>query len=439
MVDLLELSSRIIDSGIVDVPVNRVTNELSEIADRLAIVESFSHCVAFDSGDGLACFDASGAQTGEAVVAALQGWRTDPVSHLVYTHGHADHVGGSRWFAAAAVREGNPLPLVIGHENIAARLDRYAYTNNWNLIINARQFGGVPGEMNLGVGGSRGGDLMAEFAGRGFLPADTLAPDHTFAQSATWTIGDQSVELHHARGETDDHLWAWFPERKWLMSGDFVIWNFPNAGNPQKVQRFPVEWAAALRSMIAHGPELLVPAHGLPIAGRERIAGVLDDIASALEYLVDSVIALMNEGATLDTIIHSVALPADTLAKPYLRPLYDEPEFVIHNIWRQFGGWWDGAASRLKPAPDAVVASAIADMAGGAHVVLGRAESAVEAGDLRLACHLADIAGWAAPDDPVIHAGRAAIYEQRRKAEPSLMSKGIFRAAARESLAIVNR
>ena len=30
--------------------------------------------------------------------------------------------------------------------------NRYEYTNNWNLIINARQFGGVPGELNLGVG-----------------------------------------------------------------------------------------------------------------------------------------------------------------------------------------------------------------------------------------------------------------------------------------------
>ena len=73
------------------------------------------------------------------------------------------------------------------------------------------------------------------------------------------------------------------------MSGDFLIWNFPNAGNPQKVQRYPIEWAAALREMIGHGPELLLPAHGLPIEGDERIARVLDDIATALEDLVDEV------------------------------------------------------------------------------------------------------------------------------------------------------
>src|SRR4051812_12001588 len=114
MGDLLDLSSRIIDSGVADQPVNRVTNELSELADGLAIVESFSHSVAIDSGDGLVCFDASGVFTGEAVVGALRGWRPGHVSHLVYTHGHADHVGGSAHFAAAAARDGHPPMRVIG-------------------------------------------------------------------------------------------------------------------------------------------------------------------------------------------------------------------------------------------------------------------------------------------------------------------------------------
>jgi alkyl sulfatase BDS1-like metallo-beta-lactamase superfamily hydrolase len=429
MADLLDISSRIIDSGVVDQPVNRVTNELSELADGLAIVESFSHCIALDSGDGLVCFDSSGVHTGQAVVAALKQWREDRVSHLVYTHGHADHVGGSTFFA-------DDQPTVIGHRNVATRLDRYDYTNNWNLIVNSRQFGGIPGELNLSIGEAEGGARVDTGDARRFLPRTTLRPSETFELNHSMRVGDSTIELHHARGETDDHLWAWLPDRRWIMAGDFVIWNFPNAGNPQKVQRYPSEWAVALREMIAAGAELLVPAHGLPIAGRERIAMVLGDIADALQNLVAEVIAMMNQGATLDSIIHTVSVPDDTLAKPYLRPLYDEPEFVIRNIWRQFGGWWDGAASRLKPSPDAHVAGAIAELCGGADALMRRAQKAVSDNDLRLACHLADLAGWAAPDDTAIHAARAGVYIERRKAEPSLMSKGIFMAAARESQAI---
>ncbi|NBW92465.1 MAG: hypothetical protein EBR53_08470 [Actinobacteria bacterium] len=58
---------------------------------------------------------------------------------------------------------------------------------------------------------------------------------------------------------------------------------------------------------------------------------------------------------------------------------------------------------------------------------------------MRLACHLADLAGWAEPEDGSIHADRAVIYDKRRRAETSLMSKGIFKAAARESEEVVAR
>ena len=424
----LELSTKVIDSGIVDQPLNRVTNDITELADNLAIVESFSHSVVWDTGDGLMCFDASGAGSGIAVVDSIRTWRKSPISTLVYTHGHADHVGGSFAFAKDSEKSGAPKPHVIGHENVDVRLDRYNTTNGWNVAINQRQFGGTRSEMGLNIGENL----------QRFLPRNTMRTDESFREQLTINAGGTQVEFHHARGETDDHLWGWIPEKKWIFTGDFVIWNYPNAGNPQKVQRYALEWAQALRRMIAQGPELLLPAHGLPIEGKARIAMVLDDIASSLESLVTQVIDMMNSGETLNTIIHTVKVPQSVLDKPYMRPFYDEPEFVVRNIWRLYGGWWDGAASRLKPSPDAVVAQELAALAGGADVLMKRA-LAVADSDLRLACHLADLAVWAAPEDGAIHADRAAIYDKRRRAETSLMSKGIYKSASRESEEVVAR
>ena len=435
MADLLALSTRIVDSGKADEPVNRTSGELSEIAEGLAMVESFSHVVTWNSGDGLVCFDTSHVNTGQQVVDSIRSWSSDPFNALVYTHGHVDHVGGSVAFGANAAALGHQAPRVIGHKNVQQRFDRYRYTNDWNVAINARQFGGIRGDVNSIMNDLRPADGAPRLSD--FIPRNTLDTTDVVDKFASMKFGDTEVEFHHGRGETDDHLWSWFPEKKWIASGDFVIWNFPNAGNPQKVQRWPIEWAAALRDMIAKGPELLLPAHGLPIAGKERIARVLDEIATALENLVRDVVTMMNAGETLNTIIHTVRVPEATLGKPYLRPLYDEPEFVVRNIWRLFGGWWDGAPSRLKPSPDEVLAVELAALSGGADVLMRRAAELAASGDLRLACHLADFAGWAAPDEPEIHQMRAEIYETRRKSETSLMSKGIFKGAMRESEKIV--
>jgi alkyl sulfatase BDS1-like metallo-beta-lactamase superfamily hydrolase len=430
MTDLLDLSARIIDEGATDEPIeptNRVTNELSELTDDLAVVESFSHVVAFRTGEGLVLFDASSRHTGPAVTEALRRWSTDPVDTLVYTHGHVDHVGGSGPLVADGRARGHRDPRVIGHENVQARFDRYELTAGWNVGINNRQFGGAWGARRMAEA------MQAER----FLPPDTVRCTATFSDRTSFRVGDLLVELRHARGETDDHAWAWIPERRAVCAGDFLLWVFPNAGNPQKVQRYPGEWAAALREMAALEPELLLPAHGLPIGGRDRIATVLDTVAGVLERLVQQVVEAMNAGCTLDEIVHSVQVEPDLLALPYLRPVYDEPEFVVRNVWRLYGGWWDGDPAQLKPAPKAALAAELVGLVGGVAPLVRRALELADTGELRLACHLVELAVQAAPDDGEAHEARAEVYARRRSAESSLMAKGIFAGAARESDAVV--
>jgi len=94
--------------------------------------------------------------------------------------------------------------------------------------------------------------------------------------------------------------------------------------------------------MVALEPDVLLPGHGLPIIGRERVQRALGEGAELLESLVEQTLSMMNSGARLDDIVHSVRQPAHLLERPYLQPIYDEPEFVGANIWRQYGGWYDG-------------------------------------------------------------------------------------------------
>ncbi|MDZ7733559.1 MAG: alkyl sulfatase dimerization domain-containing protein [Acidimicrobiia bacterium] len=153
--------------------------------------------------------------------------------------------------------------------------------------------------------------------------------------------------------------------------------------------------------------------------------------------MVEQTLSLMNEGADLDTIVHTVSLPHEVLERPFLRPVYDEPEFVVHNIWRLYGGWYDGNPARLKPPRADAAAAEVAAQAGGASVLADRARELADAGDLRVACHLAELAVGAAPDDPDAHRARAEVYDRRRRAESSLMAKGIYGAAADASRSVL--
>ena len=420
MADLLSMSADIIDGRVTPEalgPLNRINHQLSELATDLAVVEAFSHCIVFKTDEGLVTFDTSNEHGGKKCVSAIQSWTHDPFHTVVFTHGHIDHVGGCGAFCDAY--EGRK-PIIVGHENVAARFDRYRMTNGYNHVINERQFGQFK---------RRGYDLAGASQ---FLPIATPKPDVTYSAGMTMSVGGLDIELNHAKGETDDHTWAWIPKHKAICAGDFFIWAFPNAGNPQKAQRYPKEWAAALRDMASRDAELFLPAHGLPISGRNRIQSVLNEAAEVLETLVEQTINLMNQGASLNDIIHSVKVRAELLEKPYLAPTYDEPEFVVRNIWRLYGGWYEGNPAQLKPARDRAVAEELAHLAGGAVKLAKRAEALAES-DTRLACHLAEFAVQAEPDNKVIHALRAEVYQRRREGETSLMAKGIFGYAANQS------
>jgi alkyl sulfatase BDS1-like metallo-beta-lactamase superfamily hydrolase len=179
----------------------------------------------------------------------------------------------------------------------------------------------------------------------------------------------------------------------------------------------------------------LRPGHGTPIFGALRVRQVLTDTADYLQSLYSQTVALMNIGTPLDEIVRSVEPPAKLIEKPYLQAVYDEPEFIVRNIWRLEAGWYDGRPSHLKPAPIVSQAQEIAQLAGGAAKLVDEANSKFAAGDLAMAAHLIDWAVMAAPEDVAGHTVRMKIYAARAADSRSTMSHGIFRAAAIESAA----
>lgn len=387
-----------------------VGDRVAEIGPRTLFVEAFANVVAVRTGDGLVMVDAGSPLHAAGVHQRVRAWSPEPLHTAVFTHGHVDHIYAVRLFEA---EDGGRPARVIGHEAMPARFRRYELTNGYNAVINQRQFQ---------LGGP-------------FFPGDYRYPDVTYRDSLPLQVGGVAVELHHDRGETDDATWVWMPGERVLCTGDLFIWASPNCGNPQKAQRYCDEWAAGLRRMAELGAEFLLPGHGFPIRGEERVRLVLTETAELLESLFTQTIAMMNDGAPLDEIIHTVRAPAHLLERPWLQPVYDEPEFVVRNIWRLYGGWYGGDPAELKPAPTAVLAAELADLAGGAHRLADRARELLAQGDQRTAGHLAELAARAAPGDPGVWRTRQEVYGARARDERSTMAIGVYRWAESESAA----
>jgi len=435
--DILELADRLwrgeVDSSEYH-PVSHLGG-IAEICDGVAFVPAFANVSAFATQDGLVLVDTGSSFAARAVHEELRRWTGQRLNTAVYSHGHIDHVGGIPVWEQEAADRGWPAPVVVAHEALPARFDRYLITTGYNEVINRRQFG------------------LADLR----WPTDYRYPDRTYRHELPLQVGGSRLALRHEKGETDDHTVTWLAERKVLCCGDLFIWASPNAGNPQKVQRYPREWAGALRRMIALRPEYLLPGHGLPVVGADRVRQALGDTAELLEALVDQTLEVMNGGGRLDDAIHSVRPPAALESRPYLRPVYDEPEFVVRNIWRLYGGWWDGNPATLKPAPERALAAELAGLAGGATALADRALALADqgladqgladqgladreaAGDgdeaetaLRLAGHLAELARLAAPGDDAIADIHRRVFSARADAATSTMARGIFGWAARE-------
>lgn len=385
---------------------------LEELAPGVALFKAFVNVTAVRTAEGLVLVDTGSFHPVSHKISfdAVRRWNGERLHTAIYTHGHVDHAYGLPPFLAQARERGWRPPSIVGHLNILPRMQRYVRTEGYNTIINTRQFG-----------------YQTQW------PVDYQAPTDTFADRLDLTVGGTRFQLHHAKGETDDHAWVYLPDTKTLCTGDLFIWAAPNAGNPQKVQRYAVEWAAALREMAALGPELLLPGHGLPIAGAARVREALLDTAAYLESLVVQTLERLNAGKTIYEVLDEVRPPAELEAKPYLRPVYDEPEFIVRNLWRCFGGWHSGVPSELKPAPRRALGRELAALAGGIEHLLERSRALLAAGDARLAAHLVDWAADAEPASREVHAARAAVYRKLMEGAPSTMSRGIYGAAARES------
>ena len=360
-----------------------------------------------------------------------------PVSRIIYTHFHGDHVHGAKVFKGENTK-------VIAQAAHVSETAKHTLLLGYNRRLNYYQFGfGLPREER----GSRlAEDLSATIAASLGIKPDTpddtpptprwvsgyIPPDILFDEEHSFEEGGVRFELYHTQGETVDHLMVWMPRERILFPGDLFYRSFPMLASPMKHDRPVRKWAESLDRMRELRPAYLVPSHGPPVVGEDVIEETLANYAKAIHYVHDETVKRINQGMSLEEIREEVRLPDELARLPYLAPRYGRIEWGINGIYRQYTGWYDFNPSNLNPGPVSRFHAAVVDAAGSSEPLVQRAQQALQDNEPQLVLQLTDVVLGAEPENRDAHAVRAEALAQLAHAAINDVERNIYLTTSQE-------
>lgn len=393
----------------IEMPLPYMSKDLNKITDNVYFQYSLGNIGIILTKTGIVLIDSGMYEAGEILYERLtKHFPNKWVIACIYTHGHIDHVEGLNAIQKMQTERKGPKITVYAHKNVNGRFDRYCMTCGYNHHINNKQFGGSQ-------------DLKNSFDNN-FIRPDIIYGDQNIFKTC---IDGVNFELHHFKGETDDATTIYIPEYKTLCPGDLFIWNVPNCGNPQKVQRYAYEWMNAMYEMIKFNAEIMLPGHGPYILTNQRINTALKDTGDFLKDLFDQTLILINKNVPLNKILHLVEPRYDLMKKPYLGMYYDHWQFIVRNIWRRYAGWYDFYLPNLLPECDEKISIETMKLFNNDDQFINMIEKYLSENELKLSLHFLEFAKNS--NNQKIHTLRYFTLEKIINENTSLMARNIYK------------
>jgi alkyl sulfatase BDS1-like metallo-beta-lactamase superfamily hydrolase len=370
-----------------------------------------------DTGDGLLQVDTGIApEHAKGMITSLREATDEPVTTIVYSHGHTAYNHGVEVWLADSERRGDPRPTIIAHRNVLHRLRRYRETQEYLERVTEWQFG-FPTDSIVGT-------HMFEIL---------VDPDVTYIDQMELSTSGRAITLIHCHAETDDGTGLWFPDDGILYGGNATIGSFPNSGSPLRSPRDPRAWADQLDSYLQYPAEMLIREYGPEIHGADTIREMLTTVRDALRYLRSETIERMNAGMVIEDVVNDIDFPDEFANSPWLPQSYGCADYVIREVWRIEAGWWDRNITSVHPAPIADSTGAVLDAITDKQAVLDAARSHLADGQPQLGLHVIDLLAMAKEETPEVQEAReikqeiAAVLAEN---SPTYMSENYYRSVA---------
>jgi len=351
---------------------------------HVAFAYSVVNCTLIEGEDSCILVDTmTSVDTAEKAAEEFRKLTDKPITTVIYTHFHADHVSGTGAFVSEEDVTSGKVQI-IGQEEltdhvmrdvglIAPLLGRRAmYQFGMRLPVSSE------GTVGAGLGPpQRPGQ-------RTFMP-----PTTTFDKVYKGEVGGIKFEVHLTPSETEDQCCVWLPDEKVLLSADAVYESFPNVYALRGTRfRNPMVWAQGVDTLRGFGADTLIPHHGRPVEGAEKIEELLTDYRDAIQFVHDQTLRYMNLGYRPDEIKEVVEMPERLKDHPWLGEFYGSYKHSIPAIYAGYIGWYQGDPIDLDPTPWTEKATRYVNMMGGRDAVMAAARKALDGGDEQWAAEL---------------------------------------------------
>ncbi len=221
--------------------------------------------LSFIIGESVAVIDAGGSRAeGEALYAAIRQKTDLPISHLILTHMHPDHIFGAEVFSEAGA-------TIVANARMAAAVQARRAT--WQESI------------------------PAQIGAAAFMGTQIVTVDQTIAAPTTLAIGARQLMLSPApSAHTDNDLTVYDPASGVFFAGDLLFHELTPV-----IDGSLLGWLDWMDSPAPQPqPRLILPGHG-PV--QSDWDGGLAPQRSYLEALRTSVSALIDQGVALSAAI----------------------------------------------------------------------------------------------------------------------------------------
>lgn len=370
---------------------HKIPIKVKELSTDVYQVMGIANTHLINTSEGSVLFDTGLSIQAAEQIQQLSPYVTGPISHIIVSHSHADHIGGVRFWRQDTTQ-------IIAHREFVEE-QRYLtelepYLHNRNRIL----FPWMP-ESPTTID-------MIKYGG---IEPDILV-DHNDVQ---FELGGVQFDVLHTPGaEGADNISLWLPQKKILFTGDTLGPNFPQFPNVftmrgEKVRK-PIGYIASLNKMIALQPEMLVMSHHEPYAGKDAIVANLTLIRDATQYVHDAVIEGMNSGKTVHQLMAEIQLPKALK----LSQLHGKVSWAVKSIWEYYATWFHfDTPTELYSVPARDVYADLAALAT-ADALVNKAEQEIEQGNHNKALHFLEIAVAGEPNNVAALRAQKMVYEK---------------------------